>query len=95
MNKLLLAAAVALTTGCASFPTPWESPREAPASRAAPTARDAAGHPAATVPDVRDAATLKPGEFTWHPECAPSGPVVIIVSIPEPNDLPPGIHLPK
>ena len=35
--------------------------------------------PAATVPDVRDAATLKPGGFTWHPERAPSGPVVIIV----------------
>jgi len=32
---------------------------------------------------VRDAATLKPGEFTWHPERAPSGPVVIIVSVPE------------
>jgi hypothetical protein len=39
--------------------------------------------PAATVPDVRDAATLKPGGSTWHPERAPSGPVVIIVSVPE------------
>ncbi len=29
-------------------------------------------------PDVRDAATLTPGEFTWHPERAPRGPVVII-----------------
>ncbi|MCB1500966.1 MAG: L,D-transpeptidase [Bauldia sp.] len=26
---------------------------------------------------------LKPGEFTWHPELSPSGPVAIIVSIPE------------
>lgn len=26
---------------------------------------------------------LKPGEFTWHPERSPSGPVAIIVSIPE------------
>ncbi|MCC8998111.1 MAG: L,D-transpeptidase [Candidatus Contendobacter sp.] len=43
----------------------------------------AAATPAATIPDVRDAATLKPGEFTWHLERAPSGPVVIIVSIPE------------
>lgn len=26
---------------------------------------------------------LKPGEFTWTPEASPSGPVVLIVSIPE------------
>lgn len=26
---------------------------------------------------------LKPGEFTWHPERSPSGPVAIIVSIPD------------
>ena len=26
---------------------------------------------------------LKPGEFTWHPERSPEGPVAIIVSIPE------------
>lgn len=28
-------------------------------------------------------ATLEPGEFLWHPEVAPSGPVVVIVSLPE------------
>ena len=26
---------------------------------------------------------LKPGQFTWHPERSPDGPVAIIVSIPE------------
>jgi hypothetical protein len=26
---------------------------------------------------------LKPGEFTWHPERSPSGPVAVIVSIPQ------------
>jgi hypothetical protein len=26
---------------------------------------------------------LKPGEFTWHPERSPAGPVAIIVSIPD------------
>lgn len=26
---------------------------------------------------------LRPGEFVWHPERAPSGPVVVVVSIPE------------
>lgn len=30
--------------------------------------------------DIKD---LKPGEFTWHPERSPSGPVAIIVSIPD------------
>ena len=28
-------------------------------------------------------ATLEPGEFLWHPEVSPSGPVVIVVSLPE------------
>ena len=28
-------------------------------------------------------ADLKPGEFTWHPERSPAGPVAIIVSIPD------------
>ncbi|MEQ9688968.1 MAG: hypothetical protein RLO48_04485 [Bauldia litoralis] len=26
---------------------------------------------------------LKPGEFVWNPERSPSGPVAIIVSLPE------------
>ncbi len=29
-----------------------------------------------------DPKTLKPGQFAWHPERAPDGPVIIIVSIP-------------
>ena len=28
-------------------------------------------------------ATLEPGEFLWNPEVAPSGPVVVVVSLPE------------
>jgi hypothetical protein len=32
--------------------------------------------------DDPDPSTLQPGEFFWHPDRAPSGPVVIIVSIP-------------
>lgn len=28
-------------------------------------------------------ATLEPGEFLWNPEVAPTGPVVIVVSLPE------------
>lgn len=32
---------------------------------------------------VREIHELKPGEFTWHPDRSPSGPVAIVVSIPE------------
>src|ERR1700751_2159560 len=27
--------------------------------------------------------TLKPGDYTWHPELSPSGPVVVLVSLPD------------
>lgn len=39
--------------------------------------------PAALAQTLRDIRTLKPGEFTWHPERSPAGPVAIIVSIPD------------
>lgn len=32
---------------------------------------------------MKDITDLKPGEFTWHPERAPEGPVAIVVSLPE------------
>jgi hypothetical protein len=32
---------------------------------------------------VKEIHELKPGEFTWHPERAPSGPVAVVVSIPD------------
>lgn len=35
------------------------------------------------VDDPAPIATLEPGEFLWHPEVATSGPVVVIVSLPE------------
>src|SRR4249920_2180731 len=30
-----------------------------------------------------DPAKLKPGEFQWHPDRSPAGPVVVLVSIPK------------
>lgn len=63
-----LASCLILMAGCATAPAPD---------------RSVATTPPSSSQEVRDAATLKPGEFTWHPERAPSGPVVIIVSIPE------------
>jgi len=32
---------------------------------------------------LREASSLKPGEFVWHPERSPSGPVAVIVSLPD------------
>ena len=32
---------------------------------------------------VKEIHDLKPGEFTWHPERSPKGPVAVVVSIPE------------
>ncbi len=32
---------------------------------------------------MKDIAALKPGEFTWHPERQRTGPVAIVVSLPE------------
>lgn len=34
-------------------------------------------------PVVEEAADLKPGQFTWHPDRSPAGPVSIVVSIPD------------
>ncbi len=32
---------------------------------------------------IKEIHDLKPGDFTWHPERAPDGPVAIVVSIPD------------
>lgn len=32
---------------------------------------------------VKEIHELQPGEFTWHPERSPSGPVAVVVSIPD------------
>lgn len=34
-------------------------------------------------PAIRSAKSLKPGEFTWHPERSPKGRIAIVVSIPD------------
>jgi len=38
---------------------------------------------AASSADTIDPTHLKPGEYVWHPEVAPAGPVVVIVSLDE------------
>jgi len=49
---------------------------------AAPVTADAAAHTKgrAVQPSTTE---LKPGDYVWHPEVSPSGPVVVIVSLPE------------
>jgi hypothetical protein len=37
----------------------------------------------AASPIIESAQALRPGEFTWHPDRSPRGPVAIIVSIPD------------
>ena len=32
---------------------------------------------------LKEIGDLKPGEFTWHPERQPTGPVAVVVSLPE------------
>jgi len=32
---------------------------------------------------VKEIGDLKPGDFTWHPERSPAGPVAVVASIPE------------
>jgi len=39
--------------------------------------------PRAIAQEAPDLSKLKPGEFTWTPDRAPSGPVVVLVSIPD------------
>lgn len=46
-------------------------------------AQDAQGIDGGVVSSVANADELQPGEYTWNPERAPDGQVVIVVSIPE------------
>jgi hypothetical protein len=34
-------------------------------------------------PVAPSTATLKPGDYVWHPEVSPAGPVVVLVSLPD------------
>src|SRR6201997_1476548 len=34
-------------------------------------------------PTSKPTGTLKPGEYWWNPQLSPSGPVVVLVSIPQ------------
>jgi len=36
-----------------------------------------------TAPTVRGPLDLKPGQFLWHPEISPAGPIVLVVSLDE------------
>ncbi|ROP79361.1 lipoprotein-anchoring transpeptidase ErfK/SrfK [Stenotrophomonas rhizophila] len=49
----------------------------------AATAANAAPTAATTTQAPRGPTDLKPGEFLWHPEISPSGPIVLVVSLDE------------
>lgn len=63
------------------FTTPISRRLFVAAGMAAPLA--AAFPEALAQEDFADLAALKPGDFVWHPERSPAGPVVILVSLPE------------
>ncbi|WP_373506081.1 L,D-transpeptidase [Aestuariivirga sp.] len=42
-----------------------------------------AAHVPGIADTVEDISQLKPGQFTWHPDRSPAGPVAIIVSLPD------------
>ena len=52
-------------------------------SQPLPAEDDFADVPVIKVEAPAPVATLEPGEFLWHPEVSTSGPVVVIVSLPE------------
>ncbi len=49
----------------------------------APVAAQAQVRSPVTGPRVASPGDLKPGEFLWHPEIAPTGPVVLLISLDE------------
>ena len=53
------------------------------AHAAAPTPAAKTAAAAASTTDVRGPTDLKPGEFLWHPEISPTGPIVLVVSLDE------------
>ena len=42
-----------------------------------------AATPATATAEVRGPTDLKPGEYLWHPEVSPAGPIVLVVSLDE------------
>jgi len=58
---------------------PWRTRRDLLKIAAFATGAFVAGHVAAEV--VKEIHDLKPGDFTWHPERSPEGPVAIVVSL--------------
>lgn len=53
------------------------------AHAAAPTAAAKPTAAAASSAEVRGPTDLKPGEYLWHPEISPTGPIVLVVSLDE------------
>lgn len=47
------------------------------------TGAQTSGSAGDTAPMMRAPADLKPGEFLWHPEISPTGPIVLVVSLDE------------
>ncbi|PSD49226.1 L,D-transpeptidase, partial [Stenotrophomonas maltophilia] len=53
------------------------------AHAAAPTPAAKPAAAAVATAEVRGPTDLKPGEYLWHPEISPTGPIVLVVSLDE------------
>ena len=83
MRTWWLAVALALAAAGARADVQKTAPK-AKAKPATTAAKASAVPIPATQQDIdADAATLQPGSFSWAPERSPSGPVVMVVSLPE------------
>ena len=83
---LAIALALAATSARADVQKTAPKAKAKPVALAgkASTAKEPAVAIAPTQQDIdADAAILKPGSFSWTPERSPSGPVVMVVSLPE------------
>src|SRR5438045_6322875 len=49
----------------------------------APAAMERPSFQTKGTPTGKPSGTLKPGEYWWHPEISPEGPLMILISIPE------------
>ncbi len=81
MRTWWLAVALALAAAGAQA----DVQKTAPKAKTKPAAAKASAVPIpATQQDIdADAAILQPGSFSWAPDRSPSGPVVMVVSLPE------------
>lgn len=75
--------AVAPQTAIAAMPAAQPAPATLSPDAATNPLEPVEPAPVAAVEAPSEMLDLEPGEFLWHPEVSPDGPVVVVVSLPE------------